>query len=108
MLEQFFRLKRVVFGRCKVGLHLKVFLRRRVQVFLARLVQQGLVSRLSEETYVEPAHCVLVISFVNDLDKVVLLEQPDGVLHTLRTVSAFGGEGCDVRESFELEFFAKD
>lgn len=43
-----------------------------MQIPLARLIQQNLVSRLPQEALVEATYAVLLICFINDLDEVTL------------------------------------
>ena len=45
-----------------------------VKVFLATLVEENLVNRFSEESFVESTDAIPRISLINDFDKISLLE----------------------------------
>ena len=78
-----------------------------MQIFLARLVNDRLIDRLSQEALVEPAQGILLVRFIDDFDEISLFKQSDGILYSFGSVGALG-ERRDKLQGVELELLTKD
>ena len=52
-----------------------------MQVFLTGLVDEDLVDGLSQEALIEAADAVFLVSLVDNLNEIALLQQSDGLIH---------------------------
>ena len=86
MLQELLGEDRIILLAGQRGALLDVLLRALVDVPLATLVDEHLVDGLAQEALVEAADAVSLVSLVNYLDKVSLLEQANSFLDTLRIV----------------------
>ena len=78
-----------------------------MEVFFARFVEKDLVDWLAKETFIKAANEIVALKLVDNLDKVTLLQQPDGILHTFGRIRAFR-ERWDLLQSLHLELFTQD
>ena len=61
-----------------------------MQVFLTGLVDEDLVDGLAQEALIEAADAVLLVSLVDNLNKVALLQQSDGLIHAFSIACCLG------------------